>query len=63
MTTPLDALPSDLAGAHAMILAERARANAASASAEAMIAHLSGAFFFPDGKASGFQTIEEKLGQ
>ena len=47
MTTPLDALPSDLAAAHAMILAERAarlsaeaRANAASASADSMIAHL-----------------------
>jgi transposase len=40
VTSPLDALPSDLAAAHAMILAERARANAASASADAMIAHL-----------------------
>jgi len=47
VTTPLDALPSDLAAAHAMILAERAdrlsaeaHVRAASASADAMIAHL-----------------------
>jgi transposase len=50
VTTPLDALPSDLAAAHAMILAERtgrmeaeaaaARARAVSASTDALIAHL-----------------------
>jgi hypothetical protein len=47
VTSPLDALPSDLAAAHAMILGERAarlsaeaEARAASASVEAMIAHL-----------------------
>lgn len=50
MTTPLDALPSDLAAAHAMILAERAarldaeavaaRARAATSSTDALIAHL-----------------------
>jgi transposase len=35
-----DPLPSDLAGAHTMILAERAKAAAAAASVEALIAHL-----------------------
>jgi transposase len=47
VTSPLDALPSDLATAHAMILAERAarlsaeaEAKAESTNADAMIAHL-----------------------
>ena len=47
MTSSLDVLPSDLAAAHAMILAERAarmaaeaRANATPASADVLIAHL-----------------------
>ena len=47
MTTPFNALPTDLAAAHAMILAERAarlsaetRADTARAKADAAIAHL-----------------------